>query len=242
MEKNDANDRSFVGNILPMKRLVLSTAYLPPISFFLYLYEFSHNGYNMFIEKNENFIKQTFRNRAYISDSNGIHCISVPVQTNGGNKIGIKDVLISDHGNWRHNHINAIKTAYGSSPFYEYYKDDLENVLNKPYKYLWDLNEELINTIINISHLNLSFDYTQEFEKDILDGIDFRYALNPKRNEIEDKRLFEINYYDTSKTRQPEWLDKLSVLDLLFNMGPECVLVFNSIKNKKHDFSRFVNC
>lgn len=243
METYDEDDRSILADFRTNNKLILSTSYLPPISFFFYFFEFYNSRYEVYIESEENFIKQTYRNRAYISDNNGIHCISVPIESNGGKKIGIKDVLISNHIDWRHNHINAIRTAYGSSPFYEYYKDDIESVIKKPYKRLWDLNEDLIHTIISISDLDLSFFHTNIFEKYTNDSVDLRYILTPKNEEFHDKRIVDMVYYDTSGVRKQEWIWKLSFLDLLFNMGPEFVLLFNSIKSKdKYDFSRFSNC
>lgn len=241
MGTNDENDRPVITGMHGWKKLLLSTSYLPSVSFFFYFFEFYTNGCDVYIEAEENFVKQTYRNRAYISDTNGIHCISVPVESNSGDKIGIKDVIISNHGNWRHNHINAIRTAYGSSPFYEYYKDDIETVINRPYKRLWDLNEDLINTIISISHLDLSFSYTDVFEKETTENVlDLRYIMNPKNDGIRDRRIIDMDYYDTSNAREKVWISRLSFLDMLFNMGPECLLLFNRLKNTYiYDFSRF---
>ena len=116
-----------------MEPILLSTTYFGPVQWYQQL----HRAENVKIERWENFQKQTFRNRCLIAAANGVQALTVPVKH--GDTMLIKDLRISDHGNWRHLHWNAIQSAYGKSPFFDYYEDDLrpffEKYLGKDFHY-----------------------------------------------------------------------------------------------------------
>ena len=123
----------------------LSTAYLPPISYFSKLYHYNQIG----IEIYSNYTKQTYRNRCNIIGANGIMPLSIPIIKPLQSKCPDKDIRISDHDNWQHLHWNAIVSAYGSTPFFEYYQDDLLPFYKKNLKgyFLLDFNSELLSTV-----------------------------------------------------------------------------------------------
>lgn len=206
--------------------IYLSTAYLAPVQYYSKLLQGS-----VYIEQQENYIKQTYRNRCTILSANGPMVLSIPIESSGGKKCPIKEVRLSDHGNWRHLHWNALISAYNSTPFFEYYQDDFYPFYEKNYKFLFDFNEELrylICELIGIDTSNIR--YTTEFLLEI-EGEDFRSTISPKvdwRSSDTDFRSF--SYYQVFDQRFG-FIANLSILDLLFNMGNESLIVLNeSIK------------
>lgn len=128
--------------------LLLSTAYAPPVSYFTKLY---HVGEGLVgIEAEENYIKQTYRNRCHILGPNGLQALTIPVEQSSSPKTPIREVRLSEHGSWRHLHLQALSTAYGASPFYEYYIDDLLPIYERGYRYLWDFNEALFTQLLRL--------------------------------------------------------------------------------------------
>ncbi len=121
--------------------LLLATAYAPPVSYFVKLYE--HVAGTIALEGCEHYIKQSYRNRCRILGPNGVQSLTIPVELPAGTKTPIREVRISDHGEWRHLHAQALRTAYGASPFFEFYADELMPFYERRYTYLWDFNAEL---------------------------------------------------------------------------------------------------
>lgn len=201
--------------------LLLSSAYLPPISFFTAMLE---SGGEVFIEQFDSYHKQTFRNRALIATSNGVQSLTIPVVKSEGGKMLMKDVRISDHGEWRHLHWNALETAYMNSPFFIYYQDDLRPFYEKRYEFLLDFNMELTGTIADLIGFKPEFKLTEQYVTDV-DGItDLRGAV--KADAIP---MPEVKPYYQVFARKNGFLKDLSIVDLLFNMGPESIL---ALKNR----------
>ena len=204
----------------------LSTAYLAPVEYYSKLLK----G-DVYIEQHENYIKQTYRNRCTILSANGPMALSVPIESAGGKKCPIRDVRIADHGNWRHLHWNALISAYNSTPFFEYYQDDFRPFYEKEYKYLFDFNEELRNLICQLIDIDTSaIGYTDEFLLEV-EGEDYRSKISPKMDwRVTDPDFESIPYYQVFEHRFG-FTENLSILDLLFNMGNESLLVLSkSIK------------
>ncbi len=204
----------------------LSTAYLAPVEYYSKLLK----G-DVYIEQHENYIKQTYRNRCTILSANGPMALSVPIESAGGKKCPIRDVRIADHGNWRHLHWNALISAYNSTPFFEYYQDDFRPFYEKEYKYLFDFNEELRNLICQLIDIDTStIQYTDEFLLEV-EGVDYRSKISPKIDwRVTDPDFESIPYYQVFEHRFG-FTENLSILDLLFNMGNESLLVLSkSIK------------
>lgn len=122
-----------------MQPVYISSAYLGPVQQYCKLYQFEE----VRIETAENYLKQTYRNRCTIAAANGPLSLSVPIVKPDTLKCPTKDIRISDHGNWRHLHWNALVSAYNMSPFFEYYEEDFAPFYEKKYKFLFDFNEEL---------------------------------------------------------------------------------------------------
>lgn len=204
----------------------LSTAYLAPIEYYSKLLK----G-DVYIEQYENYIKQTYRNRCTILSANGPMALSVPIESAGGKKCAIRDVCMADHGNWRHLHWNALISAYNSTPFFEYYQDEFRPFYEKEYKYLFDFNEDLRNLICQLIDIDTStIKYTGEFLLEV-EGEDYRSKISPKVDwKFNDPDFESIHYYQVFDHRFG-FTENLSILDLLFNMGNESLLVLSkSIK------------
>lgn len=206
--------------------IYLSTAYLAPVEYYSKLLR----G-DVLIEQHENYIKQTYRNRCTILSANGQMALSIPIESAGGKKCPIKEVRIAEHGNWRHLHWNALISAYNSTPFFEYYQDDFRPFYEKEYKYLFDFNEELRNLICQLIDIDTStIKYTDEFLLEVK-GEDYRSKISPKVDwRLTDTDFESIPYYQVFEHRFG-FTENLSILDLLFNMGNESLIVLSkSIK------------
>ena len=129
-----------------MKVAYLSSAYLAPVEYYSKLLNYD----KIFIEQHDHYMKQTYRNRCTIAGPEGELALSIPTVKPEGPKCPMKDIRISDHGNWRHLHWNAIESAYNSTPFFEYYKDDFRPFYEKKYEFLTDFNEELCRLVCEL--------------------------------------------------------------------------------------------
>lgn len=201
----------------------LSTAYLAPVQYYSKILA----GDRIFIERCENYVKQSYRNRCNIVSANGVIPLSIPVVHNSGAKILSKDIRIADHGNWQHMHWNAIMSAYNSSPFFEYYQDDFAPFYHKKYDFLFDFNEELrelVSSLIGLEKEKLG--YTDEYKTDFdSNEADFRNLIHPKKDWVGQDRNFAINRYYQVFEQRFGFVPNMSIIDLLFNMGNESILV-----------------
>ena len=198
----------------------LSTAYLAPVQYFTKLASFNE----IRIEAEENYPKQTYRNRCLIASANGIQALTVPVEKLEALKSPTRDIRVSNHGNWRHLHWNALVSAYNMSPFFEYYADDFRPFYEKKYEFLIDYNDALQYTICNLTDIHPDIKYTTKYEP--LVENDFRNVIDP-RHPIADETFTPAVYYQVFKEKHG-FLPNLSIVDLLFNMGPESIVILTS--------------
>lgn len=205
-----------------METVYLSSAYLAPIAYYSKLLTCD----TVYIEQQDHYMKQTYRNRCHIAGPGGILPLSIPTVKPGSPKCVMKDVRISDHGNWRHLHWNAIESAYNNTPFFAYYKDDFAPFYEKKYTYLFDFNEELRKLICEWIDIAPNVRYTSVYQTEFADNEhDFREIIHPKRDITqEDPEFSVVPYYQVFEVRHG-FLPNLSVIDLLFNMGPESLPV-----------------
>ena len=199
-----------------MKPAYISTAYLGPVQQYSKMFHFPE----VRIETSENYLKQSYRNRCIIAGANGPLPLSVPIVKPDTLKCLTKDIRISDHGNWRHLHWNAIVSAYNSTPFFEYYEDDFAPFYEKKYEFLFDFNEELQMLICQLLDIQPQIQYTTSFEADVEN--DFRW-ISPKQD-IADPSFLLKPYYQVFQDKHG-FLPNLSIIDLLFNTGNEGILV-----------------
>jgi hypothetical protein len=197
-----------------MKQLLLSTTYFGPIQWYQKLYR----AESVQIERWESFQKQTYRNRCIIATTNGPQALTVPIERQFTINC-IKDIRISDHGNWRHLHWNALQSAYGESPFFEYYQDDIRPFFEQRWDYLLDFNEAIREKMCELLDIQPKVDYSKEFTVNYMK--DYRMVIRPKNPEP-DPDFTPKRYYQVYEQKHG-FLPNLSILDLLFNMGPESI-------------------
>ena len=198
---------------------LLSTTYFGPVQWYQKLYRSDE----VQIERWESFQKQTYRNRCLIATTQGVQALTVPVEHT--DRLLIKDLRISDHGNWRHLHWNALQSAYGESPFFEYYQDDIRPFFEQRWDYLLDFNEAIRVKMCELLDIQPKVKFTEEFTVYSLQFInkekDFRSAITPKHPQP-DPDFQPKSYYQVYQQKHG-FLPNLSILDLLFNMGPESI-------------------
>jgi hypothetical protein len=193
-----------------MSTVTLSTAYLPPIEYFK---KIKDTG-NVYIEKHEHYLKQSYRNRCNIFAANGVLSLSIPV-INTHDKEVVTDTKISYAEKWQQQHWRTIESAYRNSPYFIYYADTLKPFYQKKYTFLFDFNTELLQLLINNFKLNAELKFTETFNKsNSLE--DYRYSIHPK-NEIVATDF--KNYSQLFNDKFP-FAPNLSGIDLLFNVGP----------------------
>ncbi len=187
--------------------------YFSPIS----QYGVIFNSNSLEFEVEDNFQKQTYRSRCYIYGANGKQLLNIPIRhQKNGIKQKSKDVLIEEGSRWQKQHFKSMKIAYSSSPFFEFYEDDLLPIFNKNYKYLLDLSMDTFQFVNTALDLNKSFSITKEY-KDVTD-LDFRKLANVKPH-LHNVHLPYTQVFDTKYGH----IENLSILDLIFMEGPNSI-------------------
>jgi hypothetical protein len=174
------------------------------------------------IENDEHYSKQSYRNRCCILTTNGPQSLTIPVSKGNQLKTKIKDVRIDYSKAWQLNHWRTITTAYNSSPFFEFYKDELLPFYQKKHDFLFDYNLELINLMNELTGLNADIEFTGHYV-DVAseDQIDYRNSIHPKQRMQQSDALFTPVPYNQVFEEKFGFVPNLSILDLLFNRGPE---------------------
>ena len=211
-----------------MSTALLQTTYFGPVQWYQKLYRYDC----CCIEQHDSYQKQTYRNRCIIATANGLQALTVPVEHEKSNMkhetLKTKDLRISDHNQWRRVHWNALQSAYSESPFFDYYADDIRPFFEKKYEFLVDFNEEIRQTVCELIDIHPKVVYSSLYESVALQSQfmvhsskDFRDVINAKHPKPDDE-FTPTPYWQVFRHRygfQPN----LSILDLLFCMGPESV-------------------
>ncbi len=186
--------------------------YFSPISQYGKILNFD----SFIFEIEDNFQKQTYRNRCYIFGANGKQLLNIPIshpKTKERKKT--KDILIDD-SKWQKRHYKSLKSAYNHSPFFEFYESDLQKVFSKKYTYLIDVT---IDTFLFINDaLDLSKKHSMSKNYDDSVSNDFRYLANTN-SQLD----FYFEPYIQMFDHKYGFLENLSVLDLLFMEGPNSI-------------------
>lgn len=196
-----------------MRTVLIESQYLPSIAYFSAITAADE----VLIEANENFQKQTYRNRCYINTSQGAIPLIVPL-VNATGKILITDVQIDYSQRWVSNHWRAIQSGYGKAPFFEYYAEDLHHVLFRKFDRLFELNSALLTLCLRWLKCKTVVRGTSSFEKAPSQPIyDLRSTISPKNSD----RLHE--FYEAAIYPQVfgnKFVPNLSLIDLIFCEGP----------------------
>jgi len=198
-----------------MDSVLLSTAYLAPIQYYTKLIKYNE----VVIEIYENYPKQTYRNRCNIYGANGLLSLSIPVKKIE-TKTKTKDIAIDYATNWQKMHWKSIESAYRSSPYFEYYADEFLPFYEKKSEYLIDYNIELQQMILEIIGAKATNRMTDDyiFNSNLLFD-DFRETINPKKKVL-DEDFSPVEYIQVFDNKVG-FIPNLSIIDLLFNAGPE---------------------
>ncbi|MDE5677502.1 WbqC family protein [Phocaeicola sp.] len=202
--------------------IYLSSAYWAPVQYYTKLYACD----DIYVEQCDHYVKQTYRNRCVIAAADGPLVLTVPTEKSETPKCLMKDVRISDHGNWRHIHWNALVAAYRNSPFFEYYADDFRVFYEKKYTFLWDYNQEICSLVCDLINIRPHIKRTKDYHAELAPHeADFREMIHPKRDWSETDPTFCPKPYYQVFDAKYGFLPNLSIADLLFNMGPESLIV-----------------
>lgn len=201
---------------------LFSTAYLPPVSYMACLVQ--HSGGT--IEAYESYFKQTYRNRAIIMTANGPLPLTIPVLHPKGAHCLTKDVAISNQENWAIRHWRAIESAYSAAPYFQYYCDGLQKIILSRPESLMDFNQALMQQILQWLKVPYVTSRSNDFTIPNQGNDDFRYTFSPKHTAPIEK--WE-EYYQVFNSKFPFTPD-LSIIDLIFNMGPESTSYLQRVK------------
>jgi|AP95_1055475.scaffolds.fasta_scaffold01141_10 hypothetical protein len=194
--------------------ILIHPHYLPNISHFFLLV----NSKKIVFEINDNFLKQTYQNRTYIYGANGKLLLSVPVIHSQKNRKIFKDVKISYDKDWLSHHWKSIEISYRSSPFFEYFEEKLICLYKKREKYLVDFNLKSINILFEMLQIDLKYDFTNSYQENYSSISDYRInSENFNSNDI------KIDKYTQVFQSKHGFINNLSVLDLIFNEGPNAI-------------------
>lgn len=205
-----------------MREVVVTTAYLAPVQYYAHMLAAD----KVWVEQHDHYMKQTYRNRCIIAGPSGRIDLTVPTVKPDSLKCPTKDIRISDHGNWRHLHLYALESAYGNTPYFEYYLDDFVPFYEKRWEFLMDFNEALQEMICGLIDMEPVVCRTTEYWSEAQgEALDLREVIHPKRDFAAVDTAFKVVPYYQVFQEKLGYLPNLSIVDLLFNMGPESLLV-----------------
>ena len=194
-----------------MNSILLSTAYLPPVN---YLSAVIKRDF-IIIEKQEHFVKQTYRNRCEILTANGKLSLSIPLIKQADKEL-ISEKKISYAEDWQKQHWRAITSAYKNSPYFEYFEDEFKPFYENQFEFLLDYNTKLLQTILHILRIQKDIQFTDHFEVTPNNRVDLRNLSDIKQVEADTRPYYQV--FGASA-----FVPNLSCLDALFNIGLETI-------------------
>ncbi|WP_298534394.1 WbqC family protein [uncultured Algibacter sp.] len=191
--------------------VLLHPTYFPSIASFVAMAQ----AKKIVFETDDNFLKQTYRNRCYIYGANGKLGLNIPVIHSQKNRQKYKDVTIFNDDNWQVNHWKSLLSAYRTSPFFEYYEDELQPLFNTKANFILDYNFKCLEVIFDCLQLETNSSKTTSYQKTTNTEIDYRFLVNAKK-----ESLLPFDTYTQVFGDKHGFIPNLSILDLLFNEGP----------------------
>ena len=202
-------------------KIVIHPTYFSNIAHFSAIVKAKH----VVFEMDDNFLKQTYRNRTYIYGANGKLGLNIPVIHSQKNRQKYRDVKIFNDDNWQSLHWKSLLSAYRTSPFFEYYEDELQHLFTKKTDFLLDFNMHCFDVICECLQLDLNTSKTETYQKTFDDKIDFRHLVYAKK-----EPLYNFKNYIQVFNNKHGFIENLSILDLLFNEGPNALNYLESQK------------
>lgn len=197
-----------------MASVLIETQYLPSIAFFTSIW----NAETIVIERHENYVKQSYRNRCQVVDASGRRDLAIPVVHASG-KVPITEVRIDNSQKWVNNHWRSIQSAYGKAPYFEYYADDLHAILYSKPAFLYDLNMRLLSMCLKALRFDKEVAESVSYTKLVGNGVlDLRNAIDVK-NPAGLNRIFTPVPY--AQVFGSTFVENTSIIDLIFCVGPE---------------------
>lgn len=217
------NHKTSEVTVMANKAAVVDLFYLPPIEFFVAIQDVEE----IWIERHENYQKQSYRNRAVVQLANQVKPLSIPV-VGGNKKTKYVDVKIEDSQNWKNIHLRGLRSAYGKAPFFEYFFPDLEQAILKSRSHLYDLNLELLTLCLKSLRHPAKLYETQNYQAAVEER-DLRGVITAKGS-FKDRDIYQPHPY--AQIFGLNFAPNLSVIDLLFCEGPNSDHVIAQSKKK----------
>ena len=213
--------------------LLIELQYFPPIQYFAKLLQFK----KVRLEAYENYNKGTYRNRCHIAGANGLQRLSIPLRKGKNRQQSIRAVEIANDENWQAEQWHSIKSAYGNSPFFEYYADELQLFYKKEYDLLWDWNLDLLKKMMELTGVDCQIELTDCYVPTIEDQaaksvFDYRNSIQPKKSRHKEDSAFKNVSYGQVFIEKHGFLPNLSILDLLFCQGPSASEILRQSVNR----------
>ncbi|MBS3739488.1 MAG: WbqC family protein [Psychroflexus sp.] len=198
-----------------MPQAIFCLPYFGPIS----VYKSLINYNSIYIEAAENYQKQSYRNRQYIYGANGKLMLNIPVKHSGSKqRLKYSESQIENDFEWQDLHLKSLESAYRTSPYFEFYEDDIQPLYDKNFESLFEFNLKCFESILNLLDIEVNIEMTSEYFKNYSKISDERKLIDAKS-----KKDFELKTYHQVFEDKFGFISNLSILDLLFNLGPESV-------------------
>ena len=191
--------------------IIIHPTYFPNVAHFAAIVQ----AEKVTFEMDDNYQKQTYRNRTYIYGANGKLQLSIPIIHSQKERQKYRDIKIYNSENWQAIHWKSIETAYRTSPFFEFYEDDFQPLFSKKADFLLEFNMTCFNVVLDCLQLEISSTKTDKFQKIVADKTDFRHLANARK-----EQSWTLDAYTQVFSNKHGFLNNLSILDLLFNEGP----------------------
>ena len=199
--------------------VIIHPTYFPNIAHFAAILQADE----VTLEMDDNYQNQTYRNRAFIYGSNGKLQLSIPVIHSQKDRQKYRDIKIFNSEKWQLVHLRSLEAAYRTSPYFEFYEDDIQHLFSKKYDYLLDFNMKCLDVVCECLQIDLKTNKTVAYEKTISSKIDFRDLVNSRK-----EAQFEFDLYTQVFGDKYGFISNLSILDLLFNEGTNALNYLNN--------------
>ena len=197
-----------------MKQLLIEMHYLGPIAYYKKLKEYG----NIVIERHENFVKSTYRNRCYITGPNGKLRLTIPLHNGKHHRARYTDVKIDYDYDWQRIHWYSLCASYRRSPYFEYYEHRFHTLYRQRFEYLFEFNRQLLELTLELLGLEVDVDYSSQYQKEVsADFVDKRSVIIPQKMLPFGESM--PKYRQVFEDRVG-FFENMSIVDLLFNEGP----------------------